>query len=421
MHENINQTKTVEEVEIADNNAKATVVTVPLVLRGPQITLHSIKGDTGEKGDKGDKGDTGPQGPSGGGGITNWSIGGLAPLFPGGTQISYDDGTELCDGEQLYGWTSAGSFVFMDNASSVSGTSCFHVGLQNQLTALGGGNTTFWGIGNTGTLDYSFVAGYNNQNNTQAGYGYNTVVGAECYVQNSDYSTAGGFYASVTNANNAGSIAWGINSQVNGDQSVLFGINAGVDGTRSVCVGPDSSVDGDYATAIGFECNVQADSATAIGYLATTDVEYTINIGGTNIVQAGGGYIGDDCVWAYSGCEAIIMTQEVDLTSAPSTYTINLPANCHFFVDECALIVSSGADLAVQPTVSFGDEVNSTDLLAPTLTTDLTAVFTRQRFTVLSNYDGHTVLSASVTVGATAPGGSFNGRFVFKGVLVRDQ
>ncbi len=59
------------------------------------------------------------------------------------------------------------------------------------------------------------------------------------------------------------------------------------------------------------------------------------------------------------------------------------------------------------------------DLLTAGATTGLTTAKNRQKFTTLNNYNGHTLLTAGVTAGASAD--SMLGRFYWKGILVEDQ
>jgi translation initiation factor 2 gamma subunit (eIF-2gamma) len=56
--------------------------------------------------------------------------------------------------------------------------------------------------------------------------------------------------------------------------------------------------------------------------------------------------------------------------------------------------------------------------LAAVATTNLTDFNKRQRYTSLLDYDGHTVLTATIAAGATAT--ALRGRFYWKGILVED-
>ena len=111
------------------------------------------------------------------------------------------------------------------------------------------------------------------------------------------------------------------------------------------------------------------------------------------------------------------MSGDVNLQTVAKT-TITLPANCFFYVDEVGVIVDSVGNLTVQPEIIFGYESTDAGILSNTTTTTLSAVGTRQRYTSLLDYNGHSVLTASVTIAATAD--NLHGRFYWKGMLVEN-
>jgi hypothetical protein len=120
-----------------------------------------------------------------------------------------------------------------------------------------------------------------------------------------------------------------------------------------------------------------------------------------------------------SGFEDILFSDEINFLGAPADYTFTLPATTHFWVTECGIIVTALAALVTQPTIRFGIPATPAKIIAATLTTLLTAVQKREKFTTLLADDGEVSLSAGFTVAAAA--GTFSGRFYFKGILVEDE
>lgn len=109
-----------------------------------------------------------------------------------------------------------------------------------------------------------------------------------------------------------------------------------------------------------------------------------------------------------------------DLVSllAISTTVMAIPEGKKFLVDEVGIIVTSltGA-IVLQPTVSFGFSGSNAALLAPLLTTQLSAISKRERMPTLLLNDAMATLSASVTAVATGPT-AYNARFYFRGFLL---
>ena len=75
--------------------------------------------------------------------------------------------------------------------------------------------------------------------------------------------------------------------------------------------------------------------------------------------------------------------------------------------------------MTVQPTVRFGKTAGGAEYLAAALTTGITAIRGRQKYTTLVTDSGSNTLSAGITVPATVTG-TWKIRFGFKGIYVRD-
>ena len=304
----------------------------------------------------------------------------------------------------------------------------------NYSSAFGNGNqiygfydgVTLWNANYCSIFGYgNYIQGY--------GDGYCTVAGANSNTTWSQYSQVFGYSCSVTNATSGYSTAMGANSYVYGDRCTAIGYYCGVtqiSSGQSNAFGSNSSVYGDYSLAIGSLCQAyNVTGSTAIGYYAITKVDHTINFGGMPIVKSVSDLMatGDDCFWAYSGTDAECHSPLLDLTSGSTSITINLPANCLLFLDEVGIYIpasSTPVAMTGAATVVFGDEMDgafpaTADLVTATATNVFTANGQRQRFTVLNNYDGHTVLKFAVTV---AGSGSYAMcRVYFKGKLVHNE
>lgn len=113
----------------------------------------------------------------------------------------------------------------------------------------------------------------------------------------------------------------------------------------------------------------------------------------------------------------VLISDPVSLL-ATSTTVIAIPEGKKFLVDEVGMIVTSltGA-IVLQPTVSFGFSGSNAALLAPLLTTQLSAVSKRERMPTLLLNDAMATLSASVTAVATGPT-AYAARFYFRGFLL---
>lgn len=112
----------------------------------------------------------------------------------------------------------------------------------------------------------------------------------------------------------------------------------------------------------------------------------------------------------------ILVSDPISLLATGVTL-IAIPEFRKFAVDEVGLIVThlTGA-IATQPTVSFGFVGSNADLLAATLTTQLSAIDKRQRYQTLLDPSVLTTLLMEITVAATGPS-VYNARIYFRGIL----
>jgi len=192
-------------------------------------------------------------------------------------------------------------------------------------------------------------------------------------------------------------------------------------GINSSALGVGNNAQGLRSSAIGFKSIAEAQGSTAIGDRAHNRVAETTNIAGAIIVRRDSGEALADAHRVFAGAEDIILTDEIDLT-AVADHTITLPANCHFWWDECGIILTELTGIITnQPTVRFGINGTPAKYQGATLTTLLTAVLKRERFWMqLGADDGETSLLFGVTVAAVV-GTSMHGRAYFKGMLVEDE
>lgn len=325
------------------------------------------------------------------------------------------------------------------NTNSSTVVRSFIAGSSNTGIKSSAGSLTLIGQGNSITgsgMDYSVVIGYNNINLQQNQGAYNTVIG-----ENNSSTGAGFDYTLIVGYNNTGWTTLGgdgyltvigqSNPGSNLDYSVIVGYSNAVtsqtgDGYNTIVGESHTITSCDFCSAFGYNHTIGNSilGATTIGYKAQTDVNYTINFGGSPIIQNStfSGATGDDCVWAYSGTETVISSPELDLATTASL-TINLPSGCLLFVDEVGIIVTQiGGVVAVAPTVEFGYEgPTAAGLIAAAPSTLFTVTKQRQRFTTLLNYDGHTQITFNVTVAATGTAPVLKARVYFKGLLIQDQ
>lgn len=253
-----------------------------------------------------------------------------------------------------------------------------------------------FGYGNTASANYATALGLNNtvSGAISVAIGYSNAVPGL-------HAVAVGWDNSATGSN---SVAFGFNSQSLADDAFSFGLNAVASAPRSF--------------AVGLNAICSSEEASAFGYTAKARVENTTNICGPQIIRK------DDAeglalaFYSFCGVNTVLTWPEVDLKSV-ADYVITLPTGCHFYPDECGVIVTSANTVTVQPTVRFGNSGTPAKFLAAAITTTAAAQFDRQRFQTLLSAAGEVTLSAGVTIVATAT--TMLGRFYMKGLLVEDE
>jgi hypothetical protein len=209
------------------------------------------------------------------------------------------------------------------------------------------------------------------------------------------------------------SAAFGLNCRSDGSFSVAVGVNCQTPGGSSVAIGTSCQASGYAGIAIGLSCQASGQYSAAIGRGAYTDTPDSINFGGLPILRKASSHT-SYMVAQGSGVEAVLITPPVNFVLT-SNNNLFLPSGSRFFVDEIGIIVSSGSAVS-QPTVRAGNTSDRSALLTAVVTTGLTAIGSRQRFTSALTPDGQTTLTADVTVAATD--GDVFGRFYFKGLFV---
>lgn len=312
-----------------------------------------------------------------------------------------------------------------------------------------------------GTGSDNTAAGANAFRSNQDG-NFNTALGGEAlyFSRTGDNQTAVGYRAMYSNLGGQDNVAVGVSafraaengtrnvfvgrqagaSLTDANYSVGIGYTAGYNGTNLfACVvvgaeahnnytngtyntvigyGADFSVAGDFSrvTLLGAQTGASVSDVNVIGYSGTNRVQDTTTIRGPLLVRRDNGEGLAQALSNYSAAEVVLFGTQTDLTSA-GTQVLALPANSHFFVNEVGLHVTQFISVSVQPTVSFGNGVDTAALALPIQSEDCNVAYGRQRLTALRTYAGQTTLAAAITVAAT---GVLQGRPYWKGVLVED-
>lgn len=270
-------------------------------------------------------------------------------------------------------------------------------------------NSSAAGYGNTALALNAAAFGYNNSAN-----GYNS---ATFGVRNSASNYGGCAFGYGCNAGGTHASAFGNSSQANGVNSSAFGYQnaTGVGGQNNSAFGCYNTSDADNSSAFGYGNTASGVGSSAFGYKGNARIAKTTNIGGPIISRKDAGEA--DFFQAFGGVEVVLTGSITDLKTAQDGI-ISMPLGCSFYPNEVGVIITSADTVGAQPTVRFGNDTDPAFLLAATATTALTAVKDRQRFQTLLSSNGQTVITAGVTVGATAT--TLNGRFYFKGLLIED-
>jgi len=257
------------------------------------------------------------------------------------------------------------------------------LGSENEAT---GEDSTAVGSNNTATGYGSIAAGYSN-----GAYGdYSTAVGSRNEV--GSYSTAIGY------SNSAGGLGCTCigsgNDTFMASGAIAFGVANEAYGERSIVIGTDNGAYGINSVAIGYEAVAREDDTVVIAQPIVNQYKNNDNSFGVSVV---------------------IMSKSRSLLE---TCQESVTVNGKFYIEEVGVIIDSYNAVTVQPTINFGYVGNTDGYITDTLTTELTDVNTRARFTALDDYSGHDQLYASVSTAGT--GATLIGRFYWKGLFVEN-
>lgn len=107
----------------------------------------------------------------------------------------------------------------------------------------------------------------------------------------------------------------------------------------------------------------------------------------------------------------------------PGDYVLPMPTGGSFFVEEVGIVCSTlNGTITTQPTCQFGTAADRDSLRAAEITTLLSALRTRERYTTLLTDVGETTLACGMTAPATLNSAtSYKIRFYFRGIFVEDE
>lgn len=191
------------------------------------------------------------------------------------------------------------------------------------------------------------------------------------------------------------------------------------DGENGTAIGTGAVNSNAHGQAFGRNAkNENGNGGQALGNDSYNRISDSTNISGAIIIRKDNGEVASDAYKLYAGAEVIILSKETDLKSTGTT-TITIPTGVKFFVDEVGIICTQYSSVNTQPTVSYGKTGSNAYLKAAAITTDITAVGSRERETSLLTAEGLASLTAEVTIAAT--GTTLQGRFYFKGFIVENE
>lgn len=230
-------------------------------------------------------------------------------------------------------------------------------------------------------------------------------VGHKCSATGTDCFAAGQ-YATCANGY-AGQTAVGPNTYAGALYASAFGSGASASGV-------DSFAAASYASAVAVRSN-------ALGSGAISRVVDTTNLAGALIVKRSDESDVSVSIKQLSAAVVLVMTEAVDLETA-DTFELVLPADCRVYTEEVGLIVTDWDTVTVQPEIAFGIASDNDKYLAAQLTTLLTALDKRERYTTLLADDAEASADNpmfSVLTGATAT--SMAGRAYWVLHIVEDE
>ena len=107
----------------------------------------------------------------------------------------------------------------------------------------------------------------------------------------------------------------------------------------------------------------------------------------------------------------------------PGDYVLTIPTGGTFFVEEVGIVCSTlNGTITTQPTCRFGNSGDRDSLKTADITTLLSALRTRERYTTLLTDVGETTLACGMTVpGVLNSATAYKIRFYFRGIFVEDE
>jgi hypothetical protein len=174
-------------------------------------------------------------------------------------------------------------------------------------------------------------------------------------------------------------------------------VTVNTDSAHKFSVGQYFSTDADW-TANSFMASLTDKRITAVYSTTFTFALTQANQGATTETNAGAGI-------------------------TPGDYVLPMPTGGSFFVEEVGIVCSTlNGTITTQPTCRFGTSADRDSLRAAEITTLLTALRTRERYTTLLTDVGETTLACGMTVPAVLNSAtSYKIRFYFRGIFVEDE
>ena len=315
------------------------------------------------------------------------------------TPANIDDATGVISGDPQAAAATVGiNSVAVGIGNLTTGLTSVGVGFKN---IAGGIDGIAIGAENLTAANQTVAVG---QGNFVYGSG-TTALGRGCYVD------AAGTNATVIDGTtySSGVIAiQGIVYASSGSAIVIDG-TVGATSPRSIAIGNGAVVAANTA------------DANALGAGAQARVANTTNLAGALIVKRSDGSTVATAIKEMAAGLVVVMTEAVDLETA-DTFELVLPAGCRVYTNECGIIVTDWNTVTVQPTIQFGIVSDPDKYVAAQITTLLTALNKRERFTTLLADDAEDSADNpqfEITVGATAT--SMMGRAYWVLMIVEDE
>ena len=172
-----------------------------------------------------------------------------------------------------------------------------------------------------------------------------------CSCTGAIQSTAVGYKTCTSGVGDAS--AFGSLSKAQHSSASAIGYNNTASGCYSSAFGWQTTASGKASVVMGHNSQATVCQASAFGAYAKAEVECTTNIGGPIIIKKDSLQTAGTDFMQFSGVETVLMTKEIDLTSA-ATCLIRIPAGSTFWVNEIGIVVTCTDAVSVQPTFDIG-------------------------------------------------------------------